>query len=180
MLYRRCLIVIVVVSIIVAAYGIVPAHSNKHSYEKPLTGNQVVKAIDDFFGREAKTLDWDAVIVAKSGKKTWILSDRRVIRLSPSEAFGEGNDYYYYSEVKNVVFPEEIEQITICWSRQNAVGDTDISYYVYDTDVDGEWDEALVLPVNLSTREYGSDKLNLSGNITAKRVERKYFIEYVL
>lgn len=188
MLYRRrCLIAVVIVSIIFAgaAYGIVSAHSNKNSYEKPLTGDQVVKAIDNFFGREVKSLDWDAVIVEKSGKKTWILSDLRVIRLSPSEAFGEGNDYYYYSEIKglnvNVVFPEEIERISICWSRQNVVdGNTDISYNVYDADVDGEWDKALVLPVNHRTREYGSDKLNLSGsNITAKRVEYKYFLEYI-
>jgi hypothetical protein len=151
-----------------------------------LTGDQVVKAIDDFFGRgEVKSLDWRAVITEKNGKKTWILSDSYVIRLSPSEAFGEGNDYYYYSEIKglnaNVVFSEEIEQISICWSRQNVVdGDTHISYNVFDTDADGEWDKALVLPVNHRTREYGSDKFNLSGNVTARRVEDKHLIEYML
>lgn len=180
MLYRRCLIVAIIVSIIVAVYGTESTHS--HSYEKPLTGDQVVKAIDDFFGRETKTLDWHAAIVAKSGKVTWILSNTHVIRLSPSEAFGEGNNYYYYSEVDgmNLVFSDEIQRICVYWSRQNVLKDTDISYCAYDTDADGEWDQALVLPVNRSTREYGSDKFNLSGNVTAQGVEDKHLIECML
>lgn len=179
MLRRRCLIVVIVL-IIVAVYWIEPAHS--HSYEKPLTGNQVVKAIDDFFGRETKTLDWHAAIVAKSGKVTWLLSDQVILKLAPAEAFGEGNDYYYYSEVDgmNLVFSDEIERICIYWSRQNVLNDTDISYSVYDTDADGEWDTALVFPVNLRTREFGSDKFNLSGNVTARGVEDKHLIEYML
>lgn len=182
MLYRRCLIVIVIVSIIVATYGNESAHS--HSYEKPLTGNQIAKSADALFGREVKSLNWEAVVTEKSGRKTFILSDLREIKLPPSEAFGEGNNYCFYSEIKSgrkITFPDGVKEVSIYWIRYDASDVySDVSYIVYDHDVDADWDEALVLPVNRRTREYDSVVLKLSGTrTTARDVENKY-LEYTL
>ena len=160
---------------IVAAVIICIMPSKGNAYKQPISGDQIAEAIDAFFGSEVKSLDWDAVITEKGGKKTFILSDARGEVKSPSEAFGEGNDYFYYRDIKgrkDLVFPNGIEKISVCWSRKD--GDTDYTYNAFDTNVDGVWDKVLVLPANTKAGEYDSVVLDLSGPNTAKKVEKKY------
>ena len=46
---------------------IMPGKGN--TYKQPVSGDQITEAIDAFFGSEVKSLDWDAVITEKGGKK---------------------------------------------------------------------------------------------------------------
>lgn len=156
--------------------------AKNYLYKSPITGTQIIKTIDTFFGLKVDNLDWTVVVTEQSGRKTFVLSDLHEIKLSPVEAFGEGNSYCYRSDIQSgykAVFPEGIESISVTWDQYTEYNHTSIGYFAQDNDVDGIWDQVLIIP------EYGS-KYNLTmiklkgTNATANSIEEKWFLKTLL